>query len=118
MSFTLKVRQTYYEHADGEPSQMTGESIAFIEARRIVVQGPVENQTAREAILRSWTEQNSPLTDLMSATRRIGPECESLFAHAGKLIELTRPDGTHEWVTASEAWVLGPAGQTIERIAP
>jgi len=36
---------------------------------------------------------------------------------AGRLILVVK-DGVETWYTASRAWLLGPTGQTIERIAP
>lgn len=47
--------------------------------------------------------------------------CQALSAHGrfqARLIQVVRKDEPDIWYLASKAWLLGPDGNTIERIAP
>ena len=46
-----------------------------------------------------------------------GAECIETRISDGRLIKVTH-GGVETWYTASNAWILGPTGATIERVAP
>ena len=123
--YTLKIRWTRHEFVDQElppdsthvPNRimsLADETTLFIPADEVRVHAMIEPGKRSEA-MRSWDENGSGYFNYLaqeeSADGHVGGE------QGGRLICVIR-DGVETWYLASHAWLLGPDGGTIERVAP
>lgn len=125
MHFTLKIRWSIFEEvADplGRPGPTTSlaeEAVMFVPAALVTVRAWIpayeQKPDVKPPTMESW--QNDSYQNYLDvhrdemndgATRRL----------AGRLIEVIDDNNVYTWYLASFAWLLGPNGQTIERIAP
>lgn len=98
--FTLKIKWTRFEEG-----KLVDETSLFVPADRIAVHGEITSLDN----MKSWEEGSfMNYTVLNDNTKEI---CSS------RLIEVVK-DEQSTWYLASFAWVLGPTGSTIERVAP
>lgn len=112
--FTLKIEQTYSEREEGKPDSVVGQSTAFYGVDSLVIQCPVRDAVDRRGIHQSWAQSGSSYTDMMSTVRV--PDQDEPWVQSGILIE-AKVNGESAWFLASRAWLLGPDGRTIERLA-
>lgn len=87
-------------------SKVVDETTLFIPADRIAVHGEITSLEKMNA----W--EDGSFLDYS-----IKNECTKEILPS-RLIEVTKSDGSSIWYLASQAWVLGPTGSTIERVAP
>lgn len=87
-------------------AKVVDETTLFIPADRVAVHGEITSLEKMSA----WEEGSfMDYTILNECTKEILPS---------RLIEVTKSDGSSTWYLASQAWVLGSTGSTIERVAP
>lgn len=98
--YTLKIRWTRHEQG-----QLADETNLFIAADEVHVHAhiPVGSDTMKE-----WPEGS--YFDYRNVVGSAGD------LDGGRLIQVNKDNST--WYLASLAWLLGPDGKTIERIAP
>lgn len=117
MSLMLKIRWTRIVQPNQGPSQVADEHLIFIPCERVDVHG-VRGEHPR---LDSWDEAD--YASYVSITQHVDDvDNASLttsepFANP-RLIATTDSDGATTYWLVSEAWILGPDGGTIERVAP
>lgn len=131
--YTLKIRQT--RHASRPMVTVTGDNVTlakvpridsledettlFIEAKEVRVHGFIEAGT-RETVMKAWdvdTNDNGYWCYLNTTTVETDNTAET-HEDGGRLIQVIKSDGEDQWYLASLAWLLGPNGNTIERVAP
>lgn len=112
--FTVKVRfQRATSEPDG-PELIVDETILFWPADRITV----NRCTNPGEMSDSWYASGAVLIDWRSYTDVASSEAgERQYWRDVKLVEIAYGDNS-TWVLATQAWLLGPDGGTIERIAP
>lgn len=117
--FTLKIHHQQYAHQSDSPPTLQDESTIFVLADQVEVHGPLDgSRQGHDQIIQDWAIHGE-LADYLDFTVGLvqtsdGPQRSY---HAGRLIR-TDLAGESRWWLASRAWLLGPTGQTIERIAP
>lgn len=124
MHFTLKIRWTIFEVADrnhvvGNERQVAEETTMFLPAARVSTHAPIgqydQTDGAKPPTMGTWElDSYQNYLDVSRGSGKDGVDRR----HAGRLIELIDDEGRYTWYLASFAWLLGPNGQTIERIAP
>lgn len=94
--------------------QMVDESTLFIPARTVTVHGAI-GVGERLTKFKSWDEgiDGGYMNYLNSFDTG-----DTGYEDIGRLIHVVNPEGRDEWYLASQAWLLGPSGDTIERVAP
>ena len=112
MNFTLKIRWMRSERVDGIVG-IADESTLFIAAKAVTVHRHIA-PGEREQAMKSWDDNASAYFNYL---------CVSDFGatggeDGGRLIQVITPDGGDVWYLATHAWLLGPTGDTIERLAP
>ena len=115
-AFTLKVRfEGAKREGDLAITEVVDETTYFFPAERIVVNrcddpGPVMDQ---------WEAAGSYLRDLRSyCDEDSGVHGQRHYWANVKLVEVVVSGEDTLWMLVTQAWLLGPGGQTIERIAP
>lgn len=113
--FTLKIHWARYARADADgPIGTADETTLFIPADQIRVHATIP-AGERDRVMKHWhaVDAEPGYFNYLSYTDH-GNEGTEM---AGRLICVIR-DGVESWYTATAAWVLGPTGSTIERVAP
>jgi hypothetical protein len=123
--YTLKIYWTRYETVDGIGG-VADETTLFIPASEVRVHGHIDAGT-REQKMKAWDEGEAGYFNYLSVvgvetTTKVddhGGEVTSRVENedGGRLIHVIRLDGKQEWYLASHAWLLGPNGDTIERVS-
>ena len=121
MSYTLKIRWTSYDAA----GILVDEATLFIPADEITVHGELVAIPGDDPMQGwqdgSFLEYRSVVIDDVDVALSSSVPCSVSATRErrndGRLIKVVR-DGVETWYTASHAWILGPTGSTIERIAP
>ncbi len=111
--YTLKIRWTRQERSDDGIVGVVDESTLFLPARTITVHAFIA-VGERESVMKAWEDSSDSYFDYLNRVD-LG---DSGYQDAGRLIHLVTPEGQDEWYLATQAWLLGPNGDTIERIAP
>lgn len=110
MNYTLKI---YWHRAHGDDN-IVEQATRFIPAEEIEVHGDISNLQQMDALeVSSYSDYRWCIHSVTTDEVAVEPSMMS-----GKLIRVLRPDGNSQWFIASNAWLLGPDGKTIERIAP
>lgn len=103
--FTVKIRWFRLEDDDDGPSKLADETTWFISADRVAVHGEVTSLDTMKA----WKDDEYlNYTIVNHKTEKILPS---------RLIEVVK-DEKSTYYLASQAWIMGPDGSTIERVAP
>lgn len=102
--FTLKIRWMRYERGEGNLLVTADETTLFVPADEVKVHGIVTSMDQ----MKSWGSGDF----LDYAVRDNDPD--AFFS--ARIIEVNRKNDPTVWYLASHAWVLGPDGQTIERV--
>lgn len=120
--YTLKIRWTRHAWKELDPpgtsiSSLEDETTLFIPADSVRVHGHIP-AGKRADVMKHWHESDGShcapgYLNYLSVTDNgdVGDE------EPGRLICVVR-DGEESWYTATHAWILGPDGGTIERVAP
>lgn len=112
--YTLKVHFTRHEApAKGEAVVLTDEWTQFIEADEVTVFAHIKGDEVEQA-MHAW--ETDSYQNALGAIHYDGTLQNPQFAN-GRIIQVKR-NGVSRWVLASRAWLVGPDGKTIERIAP
>lgn len=98
--YTVKIKWIRYE--DGERAD---ESTLFIPADQVVVHGEITDESKQ---MKAW-EPGSFFDYKIVSHEDHKPHWTS------RIIEVTL-DGKQTWYLASLAWLMGPTGQTIEKL--
>lgn len=113
-NLTLKIKWQRLE-CDGpqSPTRVADEHIIFVPAERVDVHGaPGESVN-----LEKWDQaEYGHYVSVLVVTD--GDVTTSTPRHGSRLISTTDAGGATAYWLVSEAWVLGPNGATIERVAP
>jgi hypothetical protein len=107
--FTLKIRWMRYESEDNGPSVVVDETTLFIAADRIAVHA----STTSLDTMKAWGQDEYK----NYAVEIENPQDSEHTIMESRLIEVTKDDKV-DWYLASHAWIMGPDGSTIERVAP
>ncbi len=95
------------------------EAVMFIPAATVTVRGYFEHYIEKDqrgpSTMGTW-EPGSYL-NYLDVTRHDYGEDGETRRHAGRLIEVVN-ENVYSWYLASAAWIMGPNGGTIERVAP
>lgn len=118
--FTLKIQWQRYAEQQGSPPTLQDESTLFVLADQVEVHAALDesNPRSHDQIVRDWSGAGE-LGDYLDFTEGLtsSEDRPSPSYHPGRLIR-TDLAGESRWWLCSRAWLLGPTGQTIERIAP
>ena len=111
--FTLKIAW----HRIDENGIQADETVLYIAADHVRTHGPVvevegETPTMKHWQQADWEDYRNTCDGKDGDLNADGP-----VRSDGRLIMVER-DGESSWYVASRAWLLGPTGTTIERIAP
>lgn len=121
--FTLKIRQHHWREDNGGPSYHISDGTWFVEAVQLSYHDTFDATTEHpDPALHLWRPED--VDDLRSTTCSVTDpgkvkgqiDMETLY-HASRLFGVTRVDGSQHWYLASNAWLLGPGGQTIENLS-
>jgi len=112
--FTLKIHWTRHGNSEEPVAGMHDETTLFIPADEVKVHAHVP-AGERESQMKHWDERlaNDPWAPGYFNYLSVGPSGED----GGRLICVVR-NGDQRWYLATAAWLLGPDGGTIERVAP
>ena len=114
MHYTLKIKWTRHGTSDDGIDGVQDEMTLFLPADEVRVHAFVP-AGERKNVMKHWDERLA--ADQWAAGYFnhlcVGPSGED----GGRLICRVL-DGNQSWHLATSAWVLGPNGDTIERIAP
>ncbi len=102
--YTVKIR---WRITTGE--DLVEEHVLFRPAKMVDVFGKIDQNASEMA---AWPETS--YLDYRNIQRESGGDQRMV----GRLISVTDEDGQQTWYLATTAWLLGPNGSTIERIAP
>lgn len=113
--FTVKVRYQRWQTIGEQPSVLMDHTVRFFLADDVTVNDMGDN---RDQIHRDWERNGAVLIDLLDVHDRESADMKTMdtTVGVGKLILVER-NGESRWILASTAWLLGPDGRTIERIA-
>lgn len=116
--FTLKISWTRHEYGGEVPMHLADEQTLFIQADQINVMRLYDGPEAAD-LLQTWLNADSSILDYACVrTRDHGSECPMTTERdPARMIHVVH-NGLDTWYLASRAWILGPDGKTIERIAP
>lgn len=114
--YTLKINWRRWEKV-GDVLGQADETTLFVPAVEVRVHREIETGQRAEA-MRAWDENGCGYFNYLSSTTITTGGCIESREDGGRLIEVIMPDGDTRWYLASLAWLLGPNGDTIERIAP
>lgn len=70
-----------------------------------------------DKIVADWNNSLTPLDIYLSSSQYESDGETQVIQSEGRLLSVHQ-GGQQQWFIASHAWVLGPDGRTIERIAP
>lgn len=125
--YTLKIRWNRFERktisVGRKPDEaqrvdsLEDETTLFIPAEEVRVHGAIDAGT-REDVMKSWDENGSGYYNYLSVTVDATEDTCTTREDGGRLIQVIRPSGEEQWYLATLAWLLGPNGDTIERVAP
>ena len=111
MSYTLKLRWTSHDRHGILADELT----LFIPADEIRVHGTIVEIDGETPAMQSW-EPEAWQDYRCVAVVVVPPDDELATKHSdGRLIAVTR-NGVETYYVASNAWLLGPTGSTIERV--
>lgn len=112
--YTLKIHWISYDRA----GLCQDETTLFIPADSVAVHGAILEIEGETPAMDAWDLEDWRDYRNVSRDARLpeGHEDEKKRA-SGQLICVTR-DSVDSWYVASKAWLLGPGGATIERLAP
>lgn len=114
MSYTLKIRWTSYDRN----GILADESTLFIPADEIRVHGTIVEIDGETPAMQGWEPDGWQDYRCVYDDARLPVNHEFATKRSdGKLI-MVRRDNVETWYVASYAWILGPTGSTIERVAP
>lgn len=114
--YTLKIAWTLHEFDPNSPGELADEATLFIPADLVKVMNSYDGEKGKE-LVSQWVEAGSSLFDYSSVRRNRGDQTQATYYDTSRLIEVER-NGQSTWYLASRAWILGPDGGTIERVAP
>lgn len=98
-------------------AQLVDAAEHFIPCRRVTVHQ--RDDSLGEPDLSEWGELDyADYRHIVYSDHNLGPGETPLRHEPGLLIEYETIDGDFEFVLATKAWLLGPDGQTVERLAP
>lgn len=102
--FTLKIKWMRFE--EGKVAKVVDETTLFIPADRVLVHGEITSLESMSA----WEDGSFMNYAIVNeCTKEILPS---------RLIAVEQGEKTIWYLLATQAWVLGPTGSTIERVAP
>lgn len=104
--FTLKIKWMRFE-----AGRVVDETTLFIPADRIAVHGEILDMEKMQA----W--EAGSFMDYSIENDNLGISEGKPSIMPSRLIEVTKDDRS-TWYLATQAWVLGTTGSTIERVAP
>ena len=112
--YTLKIHQDITDeveplHSGGPTTGRVEELTMFFPARRVTCLGGFGPDGPR---MTDWAEGS--YVDYSDVHRNGSGEQRG----AARLIETIDDEGNFAWYLVSHAWLLGPDGRTIERLAP
>lgn len=111
MNYTVKIHWWNYVTAADGVGGIVDEATHYIPADSVIVQAEITDIDQMKA----W--QREHYFDYRAVTATESTESRSETHVAGRLIQVTHGDNT-VWYIASKAWLIGPEGKTIERLAP
>ena len=119
MSLTLKIKWQRLERTDPNgPTIVADEHVIFVPAERIDTHGA----PGESANLEAWDQDDYghyvSQCVVTTADDDGNTVTTSTPREGSRLISTTSEGGETSYWLVSEAWVLGPNGQTIERVAP
>lgn len=114
--YTLKINWRRYERVEGVVGE-ADETTLFVPATEVRVHRLIEAGKRPEA-MRTWDENGHGYFNYLTVTTVLKDGEADQREDGGRLIEVLMPDGDTRWYLASLAWLLGPNGDTIERVAP
>lgn len=97
----------------GKPVELKEEYTEFILADKVVVNSHVDGNNWQQEMSK-W--ESGSYYQILSVTYFDNGEMGSVQYQNGRLITVER-DGKASWYLVSHAWLMGPEGKTIERIA-
>ena len=106
--YTLKIK---WYRTEGEHAQTVDESTLFIPADTVTVHGEV----TKDDEMKHWPEGS--FQDYRVVHHPYAEDNEGISFFVGRLINVVH-NNVHTTYLATHAWLLGPNGDTIERIAP
>lgn len=113
--YTLKIRWVRHEKdAESGVVGVIDETTLFISAVEVRVHRFIA-ASEREQAMKSWDQAGAEYLNYLC---RVDLEGDAGYEDAGRLIQVVKVEGDDEWYLATHAWLLGPNGDTIERIAP
>lgn len=116
--FVLKMRTTTHKKVDEKPMELTDSAVWFVEADRVIASTRIGSPEARDSVYKAWSDSGTPLEDLLGNvfTESADGKTGGVDILPGRLLCATRNEEP-SWYLASEAWLLGPTGDTVERLA-
>jgi len=111
--FTLKIYFTNHRSTEPKgPLELLDENTLFVGADQVHVFSLLSGETWEEK-MSAW-EIDSYTNKLCIVNYDHGETGEIVYS-AGRLIQVEK-NGEQSWFLASKAWLLGPNGDTIERL--
>lgn len=101
---TLKIKWMRYEGG-----KAVDETTLFIPADEVAAHGQIDSLEQMKA----WSSSDFKDYSIKSGNRDVNDDIMT-----SRIIAVVVKDEPTVWYLATQAWVLGPNGQTIERIAP
>lgn len=111
--FTLKIHWNHWEREGDGPTYSTDELDLFVAADQVSAHGVIPAGEADERMAAWGPDQ---WRNHLDVTRTINKSTTTQTYSAGRLIQVVS-GGEMTWYVASHAWLLGPDGRTIERLA-
>lgn len=124
MSFTLKIHWLRFD----EVGIQADETTLFIPADEVRVHGPLISIDGEHDPMQQWDpgdffeyrniHDRSAVEVQVTSSVSVDVLTRLPFIREDGRLILVRRNGVETWYTASRAWILGPTGSTIERVAP
>jgi len=114
--FTLKIYSARYDAplTSSSRGEVADETTMFVSGDDIAVHALIDTPEQLAGVKDTWERSSATLNDYTSMTT---DEQGNLVPMPCRLITVVGA-GPDRWFLASQAWILGPDGRTIERIAP
>lgn len=114
--YTLKIRQHHWRQEGDGPESHESDHTRFVECSEVVLGAKFEETTvAPDPGLEQWRAED--VDEVRSDTIRITDKACTVTYHAARMIGVLRPNGDWHWYVASNAWLLGADGRTIENLS-
>lgn len=115
--FTLKIHWCRYEREGDVAAWVADEATIFVQADQVTAGARMTPEEV-DAAVATWRDDHSLLQVYLTATTVTEADgCTGRYdKEPGRLIHVEH-QGAHQWFVASHAWLLGPDGRTIERLA-